>query len=449
MKPSRLLAALQRSLFICILTTAFATLGMSAYLLYKADQLPQNFWVNGISVADLTVDEALLLIQENLPSSIHINFWIENELWQEDILHLDEIKAHYPAHAIQTALRDALQQRTFGERLAALQQTKQQRPRYLEFVVEYDLDALRRWVDLQAHSIRRDPIYSEVAIEQGKIKVREGIDGLYLQAEPLLEQLQERIANHEFSDINFPLTRIKIEEVLQGRDDFSQPLSAFTTTLDDHHARRQNIQTASRKINGYRLAAEAVFSFNQVVGHASLTEGYQLAPVIINGQLREDAGGGICQLSTNLYQAALRAGFKIIERHSHSLPVGYVPVGMDAAIAYGHRDLQLQNPYAFPVLLLAWLEDAQLHTAIYGPSAFSPPVIRVQSRHLEEIPPPTRTVVDPTLKPGARFVEQPGSPGYRVSVYRLRGTRKTEYAQERISVDYYRPTEQIIRVGAH
>lgn len=449
MKPLRLIPALQSAFFICALTAVFSTLGMSAYFLHNEDRLPQNLWVNGIPVSDLTVDEAVRLIQENLPQSIHIHFWIENELWKEDVLHLDEIKAYYFSHAIQTTLQTILQQRTFGERLAALQQTKQRRPRYLEFVVEYDLDALRRWVDLQAHSIHRDPIYSEVVIEHGKIKVREGIDGLYLQAEPLLEQLQDRIANHEFSDINVPLTRIKVEEVLQGRDDFSQPLSAFTTTLDDHHARRQNIQTASRKVNGYRLAADAVFSFNQVVGHATLAEGYQRAPVIANGQLREDAGGGICQLSTNLYQVALRAGFKIIERHSHSLPVGYVPVGMDAAIAYGQRDLQFQNPYAFPVLLLAWLEEAKLHTAIYGPDGFTPPVIRVQSRHLEEIPPPTRTVVDTSLSAGARFIEHPGTPGYRVSVYRLSGTGKTEYTQERISVDYYRPTEQIIRIGAH
>ncbi|MGN7471173.1 VanW family protein [Brevibacillus sp. SAFN-007a] len=132
-------------------------------------------------------------------------------------------------------------------------------------------------------------------------------------------------------------------------------LGFYHTTMEgSSDARKHNIRKALKKINQETVKPHAVFSFNEEVGNANREEdGWKKAGAILNGQLVEDFGGGICQVSSTLYNAAQEAGMTIVERHNHSKSVGYVPVGQDATVAYGVLDFQFRNPYDFPVNIKA------------------------------------------------------------------------------------------------
>ncbi|ASJ53526.1 vancomycin resistance protein [Brevibacillus formosus] len=128
----------------------------------------------------------------------------------------------------------------------------------------------------------------------------------------------------------------------------------YSSMKNSTDARKHNIKQALSKIHSEKIKPQQVFSFNEIVGNSNLPEdGWQQAGVIQNGQLVDDYGGGICQVSSTLYNAAAEAGMTMVERHNHSKSVGYVPVGQDATVAYGYMDFKFTNLYDFPVKIKA------------------------------------------------------------------------------------------------
>jgi len=134
----------------------------------------------------------------------------------------------------------------------------------------------------------------------------------------------------------------------------ARPAEVYTyeTELGDRGKNRmKNIRTAAQKLTGAVIAPGEEFSFNRRVGARTVKAGYRVAPIIVEGKKEKGVGGGICQLSTTLYNAALKAGFDITERHEHTKEVGYVESGRDATVNYGHADLKIVNTGDRPVVI--------------------------------------------------------------------------------------------------
>ena len=121
----------------------------------------------------------------------------------------------------------------------------------------------------------------------------------------------------------------------------------------DDNERAENLRLAAEAINGYVIEPGATFSFNEVVGDTTAERGYKEAPVLYSSGLGSSDGGGICQVSTALYIAAVKADLEIVERHPHSVPSDYAPIGLDATIVYGSRDLRIKNNTDFPITIYA------------------------------------------------------------------------------------------------
>lgn len=142
-------------------------------------------------------------------------------------------------------------------------------------------------------------------------------------------------------------------------------LASFNTQiLDDDENRVNNIRLASEKINGFVLNSGEIFSFNKVVGKRDYSKGYKKAKILVNGEANEDIGGGICQLSSTIYNSALKSGMEIIERHTHSGEVGYIARGQDAAVSYGYKDLKFKNVNDYPVKLVVNIKNGKVYVSI-------------------------------------------------------------------------------------
>ncbi len=129
-------------------------------------------------------------------------------------------------------------------------------------------------------------------------------------------------------------------------------LGSFTTYFDASvKGRSFNIKKSADEINNIVLGPGDQFSFNTVVGNASKANGYALATVIVNKEFVPGYGGGICQTSSTLYNAVAKAGLEIVQIHHHSKPVGYVPLGKDATVAYPYLDFKFANNRPYPVVL--------------------------------------------------------------------------------------------------
>lgn len=168
-------------------------------------------------------------------------------------------------------------------------------------------------------------------------------------------------------------------------DPYGQTLGTCTTSFARSNTNRNtNIQLATKACNGYVIQPGATFSFNTVVGKRTKERGYKEAGVYVNGQTDTGIGGGICQVSSTLFNAALESNMTIVARRAHSLPVSYLPKGRDAAVSWGGPEFKFKNPYSFPVMIGTYYDkNGKLTMSIRGPkdAKIAKPTLKVTEKN--------------------------------------------------------------------
>ncbi len=225
-------------------------------------------------------------------------------------------------------------------------------------------------------------------------------------------------------------------------------ISTFTTWYNPNQVdRSHNLVLATRAVNTIMLKPGEVFSFNQTVGRLSYERGYRDAMIIIGDKFEEGLGGGLCQVSSTLYNACLLAGLKIVERHNHNLAVAYVPLGQDATVAHGLKDFRFQNNLDDPIYLWSQAGRGKVTMKIYSNLKYKQKIqvtnVVDQVIDFKEI---RETKKD--LPPGTTKLEQNGSPGYVVRSFRTFYNNDGSVArQEQLARDRYRPLSRRVYVG--
>ncbi len=182
-------------------------------------------------------------------------------------------------------------------------------------------------------------------------EIREGISGRIVALEETLDLIFSVDPQTELELIIHTIPPYITGDLLAS---LTHLLSSFTTGVGGGNGRVQNIILSTESINNTLLLPEEVISFNETVGPPTAERGYQLAPIIVGGEVVPGYGGGICQTATTLYNAALKAELEIVERHRHTMPIDYVAPGMDATIAYGSLDLKIRNNRSTPIIIKGW-----------------------------------------------------------------------------------------------
>lgn len=213
-------------------------------------------------------------------------------------------------------------------------------------------------------------------------------------------------------------------------------LTALTTELahfstgfrTGERDRAHNIRLAASAIDGVILLPGDVFSYNRVVGRRTRDRGYRMAPQIVDGELVPGVGGGVCQVSTTLYNAVLLADLEIVERRHHQIPVRYVPSGRDATVADGYLDLRFRNRLGRPVALAMTTEGSRLVARVIGAPEYRRQVTLLR-QGIRTVPPPTRR----------SRTDRPPRSGLRVTLVRVVREPAGTQRREIVSRDFYRP----------
>ena len=195
-------------------------------------------------------------------------------------------------------------------------------------------------------------------------------------------------------------------------------LAEFSTYYTGIRNRRDNIVLATRHIDGTLLRAGEIFSYNKTVGPRDSSAGFKQAPQYVHGKHVMGEGGGICQVSSTLFNAALMASLKIVERQNHSMPVGYLHHGRDATASYGSIDMKFQNDTPAPIYIRASTSGGLLHFTLWGKRTPGREVTLVRGKEVN-LGSPVETHSDPHLSAGRRIVEERGSPGISVTWTRI------------------------------
>jgi len=283
-------------------------------------------------------------------------------------------------------------------------------------------------------------------------RIIESRTGIKLDLEKYKEEITESLISLDeekyISDLPVIIVDAKIttQNILTELA-ISGELGTYSTSIENKEENTiYNIKLASEVINGILVKPQEIFSFNKYVGPAEKADGYKESTIIANGVFANGYGGGICQVSSTLYNAALLANLPIVERYNHTVygeVTKYVPLGQDAAIFYGFKDLRFKNNSDHTIVIFSKVFKDILQVNIFGGNEDKAEV-EIISKDKKVINYQIIREKDPKLEAGQKIVVQEGVPGYQIKTYRIvrkDGEEKVEFLAE----DTYKSVPMIIR----
>jgi vancomycin resistance protein YoaR len=226
----------------------------------------------------------------------------------------------------------------------------------------------------------------------------------------------------------------------------STRISSYETIYGGDPNRIHNVQLVARLIDGKLVAPGATFSFNQATGARTASKGFLEAPVIINGELTTGLGGGVCQVSTTVFNAAYEAGLRITARTNHALYISHYPQGRDATVNYPDVDLRFVNDTPHWLLVRTFVGSSSLVVNLYG-SPIHRRVVSQTQPLVETGPVPVKRVPDPMLFRGVTVIDEYGQPPRSTSVRRLVYTANGKLLYDNTWYSSYRGEPQVVRYG--
>ena len=233
-----------------------------------------------------------------------------------------------------------------------------------------------------------------------------------------------------------------------GSEAFPDRLSNFTTRYDaSAKDRTTNLVIACQKLNGKVIMPGETFSYNQTLGKRTAAAGYKNAAVYENGQVVDGIGGGICQISSTLYNAVLMANLEIVERRNHQFVTSYLPAGRDATVVYGAIDFKFKNTRQYPIRLSASAKNGIATISIYGIKEENEYTFSFNTKTIASIPFGTKYVEDASLPAGTEKVQQNGVNGLKTETYITKMLNGKVISTTLLSRDTYDAMQKIVLKG--
>lgn len=419
----------------------------------KAETFYDGIVVDNYDVSGVTLDEALRHWAEVIEGPYvrrSVTLTYGEKKWTIDA----ETLGYSSNYA--DVLREAWQRGRTGtleERYRTISKIRANPERYEIQRAEISAEDLRRWTDDIAQSLTVVPKNANVEgfdVNTHEFTFSAASVGYTVDADELYSQTYQAFVAGGGS------VEIEVEEldptiVAEGvKDRYGMITQAVTNASSSNSSRLTNLRLACAAINGYCVQPGETFSFNEVVGPRTKARGYQIATVYQSGELAEDIGGGVCQVSTTLWNAAMKANCEIVERHEHSRPVAYVDRGKDATVSYGSQDMKFKNTSSSPMYIVAYVSsNKRVYCEIYGELFPDGKYITIEAKTTQKIEPgePTYTY-NPLLDAGTTRTITEARTGYRAEAYRVYWNGDgTEIKRELLCQSYYKPARGEIEYG--
>jgi len=240
---------------------------------------------------------------------------------------------------------------------------------------------------------------------------------------------------------------IRVEDL--GNDIFVHTLGTYSSTYKvSNYNRTVNVELATKKINNVILLPGEEFSYNKVVGERTFANGFREASVYTSSGVVNGLGGGICQVSSTLYNSVLLANLEIVERRNHRYAVSYVPLGRDATVSYGSIDFRFKNNRKYPIKIVASSQNGKCNISIMGIKEDVEYEVSITTKMLQKIQFKTNYIQDSSMAVGTQKQTQYGDYGYKYETYKTLLLNGNVVSSEKISNDSYVPLTRVVRVGA-
>ena len=311
-----------------------------------------------------------------------------------------------------------------------------------------DIELTRNHLSEFAKKINTEPIDATVILQNNNIKFESAKNGKRFDVDATIIQMLKNIENEKNFSTDVIITEIPATIQTSDIEHINTVLATYSTKFNSYDINRStNLRIASDSINDTILKNCEIFSFNDIVGSRTPQNGYQIAPVYFNGRLVPDWGGGVCQVSTTLYNAVLLANMDIKERSCHFRPPAYVPIGFDATVADGAIDFKFINTNPKAIIIKSEIIGNNIHISLLGEQQLDNPKIELVSGEVSYRAYKIINKPDPTLDEGKKIIEENGEEGCVVSTYRIKRTND-QVEHELLATDEFMILDQIVRVGS-
>lgn len=403
------------ALILCFLIGICLTATYIYYIHNQSNIIPRGIYIGQLDVGGLTMDEAKNKLKQwamdKNKSDIVCKY--EDSQWSISPTEIVDIDIDKTINNIFSFLDKG----NFIQKYLQSKSVKNP-PVHIDIVVKYNEAILSKEFYEINEKIKIEPTDAFFEVIDNTVTIVEEQNGILLDEEKLKDNIRKAMENGEYR-IYIPT---KIWRAERSTDDLEAleikvKAAEFSTTFNSSQKERtENIKLSSNMLRGHIIAPGEVFSFNDVVGERTGEKGYREAPIFVKNDVVPGIGGGICQVSSTLYNLALLTEVEIVERLNHSLPVSYVPLGRDATVDYDFIDFKFKNTTGSYLLLDSYVKDNTLTISFFSSEILTKDA-KFHSETIKTIPPTVTIKKDYNLNKGDVRIKQ-GNPGYQVRLWK-------------------------------
>lgn len=426
----------------------FAAILLILAQIFTGDTIRKGIHIEQIDASWLSADEAKMQVAENLKANYpgdQITLEYGNRQWN---LLLRDIDYRYDIEktverAFSVGRSGSMFQRLFGSMQLLLNNMQ------FEVAASYDslkLQELLKKIKNECDSAGKNAV---IAYENGSVRFIHDLSGKSLELDRNMNLVENQLKRKDFRPVQLQVDEIKPHITYDQIKDISSVASSFSTRFNTSDLNRSdNIRLACSRLDGIILLPGEEFSMNEALGPRTLENGYKEAPVILKSELIPGTGGGVCQVSSTLYNSVLLAGLEVTERAHHSMPLTYISPGRDATINEDSIDFRFKNDSDYPVCLQADVTSDKVGIRILGRKRDDGYTIRLVTETLAVYEPEQdEMILDDTLPPGQMVIERKAVKGLRVVLYKETFKNSAIVTKEKLTEDYYKPVRGKVRVS--
>ena len=416
----------------------------------EAGTLPAGITVGGVDLTGMTGEEADQKIEQ----------YVEDMSNQEITLTIDGNEITTTAKELgftwtnQEEIEETADRYAGGNLLERYLNLKTLEKEPLKLDVETSVDAAKvaQFVESKCSAFIREAKDAEITRVNNAFQITESVVGLDVDIDATKKALDEALKGGLKEPVTIAAVVAEAQPARKSEDlaMIQDVLGTFSTNFSTGNiSRSKNLTNGASKVNGCVLMPGEEFSAYVYLTPFTIANGYAAAGSYENGRVVDTIGGGACQLCTTMYNAALQAEMEITQRQNHSMVVGYVKPSQDAAIAGTIKDLKFKNPYDAPIYIEGAVSGGTLTFTIYGKETRpANREVKYVSETLGASDPGAPTIkVDPSLRPGAKVLEQSAHRGLRSRLWKYVYVDGVETEKEILHTDTYMASKAIYRVG--
>ena len=411
--------------------------------------------IDGVDVSGRELGEVLSSLrtrEEELKQQVSLTLASGNQTWS---VQPDDLDYHSDYEAIVRAAYQLGREGTIQQRYQAIQQLNQTGASFT-ITRGYDESLLRLITDQIAEELSCEAVNATVEsfdLDTKKFTFTDSVEGRIVDAEQLYQDALAAVRSGTGGQ-TLAFSPQVVKPTVNRSDlegNFGQITEARTSTYGSDDNRIRNIELALETLNGYCVEPGETFSFNGVIGQRTKERGYKEAGAFADGLTTKEVGGGICQVSTTLFNAVVKSDLEIIERRPHSRPVGYVDEGKDAAVSWPNQDFKFTNNTDYPIYIFTGLTETKNRCiiSIYGrllPDGMS---IVVESEVTETLlPEDDRYIYTAELPTGQKKLIEDARNGCKAVAYKIYlDANEDEISREVLCYSTYQAAGAVYKVG--